>query len=580
MEMGWSKMSLPKLPLSEWIEYLVNFFMNTFEPLFNFLSEGIGNFVSFIVWLLTIIPAPIFILIIAGIAFIVNRFTFSLFTFFGLLLIYNLGYWEATMDTLALVLSSVLISLILGVPIGIWMSQNKRVQDIITPILDFMQTMPAFVYLIPAVLFFGIGVVPGIISSVIFAMPPTIRLTNLGIRQVPAELIEAADAYGSTRKQKLFKVQLPLAKRTIMAGINQSIMLSLSMVVIASLVGAPGLGEFVYRAVTQIKVGVGFEAGLSMVILAIILDRLSQNFGQKKGTNKAILFIFPIIFILIVGFAMFGDEKSNTEEDSTTVGQQVNYKIIGIEPGAGIMEATLKALEEYDNLTNWKLQDSSSTAMATELKKAYEKEEPIIITGWTPHWKFAKFDLKYLDDPKGVYGEAENIHTLVRQGLKEEKPDAYTILERFYWTPEDMADVMVDIQEGKDPNEAAEAWIEANREKVAQWTEGTEQVVDEEISLTYVAWDSEIASTHVVGKVLESIGYNVRLIQLDAGPMFAAVAKGDADGMVAAWLPGTHAPFMDEYGDRVENLGSNLEGAKIGLVVPYYMDIDSIEDLE
>jgi glycine betaine/proline transport system permease protein len=186
-------------------------------------------------------------------------------------------------DTLALVLTSVFISIIIGIPIGIWMSQSNRVQGVLTPILDFMQTMPAFVYLIPSILFFGIGLVPGIISSVIFAMPPTIRLTNLGIRQVPKDLIEAANAFGSTSQQKLFKVQLPLATSTIFAGINQSIMLSLSMVVIASLVGAPGLGSDVYRAVTQIKVGVGFEAGLSIVILAIILDRISQNIKIKKN---------------------------------------------------------------------------------------------------------------------------------------------------------------------------------------------------------------------------------------------------------------------------------------------------------
>lgn len=275
-------MNLPKLPLADWIENLVDFILDIFEPLFDFLSDGIDGFVELIVWLLTIIPAPIFILIIAGIAWWLSKWSFSLFTLLGLFLIYNLGYWEATMDTLALVLTSVILSIIVGVPIGIWMSQSNKVQNVMTPILDFMQTMPAFVYLIPAVLFFGIGVVPGIISSVIFAMPPTIRLTNLGIRQVPQELIEASDAFGSTRKQKLFKVQLPLSKPSIMAGINQSIMLSLSMVVTASLVGAPGLGEHVYRAVTQIKVGIGFEAGLSMVILAIILDRLSQNIGRKK----------------------------------------------------------------------------------------------------------------------------------------------------------------------------------------------------------------------------------------------------------------------------------------------------------
>ena len=158
------------------------------------------------------------------------------------------------------------------------MSQSDRLRNVLTPILDFMQTMPAFVYLIPSILFFGIGMVPGVIASVIFAMPPTIRLTNLGIRQVPEDLIEASDAFGATTSQKLLKVQLPIATPTIMAGVNQSIMLALSMVVIASLVGAPGLG-----ADSQIRVGVGFEAGLAIVILAIILDRISQNIGKSKN---------------------------------------------------------------------------------------------------------------------------------------------------------------------------------------------------------------------------------------------------------------------------------------------------------
>lgn len=186
------------------------------------------------------------------------------------------------LDTLALVLTSVIISVVVGIPIGIWASQKDTVRKVVTPILDFMQTMPAFVYLLPAIFFFNIGVVPGVVASVIFAMPPTIRLTILGIKQVPEDIIEATESFGSTTSQKLLKVQLPLATPTIMAGINQSIMLALSMVVIASMVGAPGLGEQVYRAVTQLKTGVGVEAGLAIVIVAIVLDRITQNVGKKN----------------------------------------------------------------------------------------------------------------------------------------------------------------------------------------------------------------------------------------------------------------------------------------------------------
>lgn len=291
------------------------------------------------------------------------------------------------------------------------------------------------------------------------------------------------------------------------------------------------------------------------------------------------------LFILVIGFvlAACGSNEAGTDkgnDEGASVGKEVKYKIVGIEPGAGIMQATEKALKEYDNLADWKLVESSSTAMAAELQKAYDKKEPIIVTGWSPHWKFAKFDLKYLDDPKGIYGEAESIETLVRKGLKEDQPSAYTVLDQFSWEPSNMEEVMVEVHDGADPKEAAANWVEANKELVSEWTKGVEKVNGEKISLAYVAWDTEIASTNVVGKVLEDIGYQVDLIQLDAGPMFASVAEGDADAMVAAWLPLTHADYIDQYGDKLENLGPNLEGAKTGLVVPAYMDVDSIEDLK
>ncbi|WP_226659489.1 choline ABC transporter permease subunit [Pseudalkalibacillus hwajinpoensis] len=273
----------PKIPLADWVDSFVDMLTDNLEPVFDGITSGIDWFVEGIVSILAFPPALVLIAIFTILAWWSSRWPVAIFTLLGLLLIDNLGYWDPTIETLALVLTSVIISIILGVPLGIWASQSDRVRGIITPILDFMQTMPAFVYLIPAILFFGIGMVPGIIASVIFAMPPTIRLTNLGIRQVPEDLIEASNAFGSTTKQKLIKVQLPLATPTIMAGINQSIMLSLSMVVIASLVGAPGLGADVYRAVTQIKVGIGFEAGLAIVILAIMLDRISQNIGKTKN---------------------------------------------------------------------------------------------------------------------------------------------------------------------------------------------------------------------------------------------------------------------------------------------------------
>jgi glycine betaine/proline transport system permease protein len=273
---------LPKLPLDVWVNNFVDFLTDNFDVFFDKVSEQLEDMIGWIVDILSIGPPILLIVLFAILAWWAAKWPVALFTFLGLFLINNLGYWPETIQTLALILSAVSLSILIGIPFGIWMSQSDTVQRILTPILDFMQTMPAFVYLIPAVTFFGLGMVPGVIATVIFSMPPTIRLTNLGIRQVAEDLIEAANAFGSTTRQRLVKVQFPLAIPTVMAGINQSIMLSLSMVVIASLVGAPGLGAIVFRAVTQIKIGLGFESGLALVIIAIMLDRISQNIGSSR----------------------------------------------------------------------------------------------------------------------------------------------------------------------------------------------------------------------------------------------------------------------------------------------------------
>lgn len=273
----------PKLPLGETVVSFVDFLKENLSGLFKIITNSIEFLTKGFIQLMELPPPLIMIIIIGLLAWWIAGWKMGIFTLIGLGLINNLEYWPETIETLSLVLISVIIAMIIGVPVGIWMSQNRTVQSVITPILDFMQTMPAFVYLIPSVVFFGIGMTPGIIATIIFAMPPTVRLTNLGIRQVDAELIEASNAFGSTVGQRLGKIQLPLAMPQIMAGVNQTIMLSLSMVVIASLVGAPGLGEDVYRAVTQVKIGMGFEAGISLVILAMILDRVTQGASSKQS---------------------------------------------------------------------------------------------------------------------------------------------------------------------------------------------------------------------------------------------------------------------------------------------------------
>lgn len=281
--------------------------------------------------------------------------------------------------------------------------------------------------------------------------------------------------------------------------------------------------------------------------------------------------------LLALSLAACGDDG---KEESGSVGDQVNHKITGIDPGAGIMEAAERAIEDYD-LEEWTLTSGSDAAMAASLKKAYDKEEAIIVTGWTPHWKFAEYDLKYLDDPEGSFGGEEQINTIGRLGLKDDLPEAYEILSNFNWDEADMAEIMVAIQDGEQEEVAAQNWIDDNAEKVASWVEGIDKVDGDKIKLAYVAWDSEIASHNVMKLVLEDMGFNVTLTQVEAGPMWTAVADGSADATLAAWLPITHETYAEKYEGDFDVLGVSMEGVKIGLVVPEYMkDVNSIEDLK
>ncbi|MFW6348218.1 MAG: ABC transporter permease [Cyclonatronaceae bacterium] len=264
---------------------------SVFEAAINWLTANLSGFfdgIRIIVAgtvdgfeaVLQFMPSWLTTLILAGIALYVAGRGVAIFAIAGFFLIDAMGLWMETMNTLALIFTSVFIALLIGLPIGVWASKNEGAERYVRPTLDFMQTMPAFVYLIPAVLFFQLGKVPGAVATLIFAMPPAVRFTNLGIRQVPAEIKEAATAFGSTPRQLLFKVELPVALPTIMGGINQTIMLALSMVVIASLIGAGGLGDPVLRGITQLRIGLGFEGGIAIVILAMYLDRVTQALGD------------------------------------------------------------------------------------------------------------------------------------------------------------------------------------------------------------------------------------------------------------------------------------------------------------
>ncbi|MBN1166280.1 MAG: proline/glycine betaine ABC transporter permease [Methanospirillaceae archaeon] len=293
-----SSSPLPRIPLGEWVEELVDWVSDNLGWLLDAITAIIATLMDILQGFLESIPPPVFICFICVIAFILRfrnpdnqttlhrRITSSLdlplLCLAGLLLIWDLDLWSQSMETLALVIVSTIVALLIGIPLGIFSAHNDRFNQISRVLLDFMQTMPSFVYLIPAVIFFGLGNVPGVIATVIFAMPPAIRLTNLGIRQIPVELREVCEAFGATKTQKLIKVELPVALPTIMAGINQCIMLALSMTVIASMIGAGGLGYQVLYGIQRVDIGAGFEAGLAIVIIAIILDRLSQNLLPER----------------------------------------------------------------------------------------------------------------------------------------------------------------------------------------------------------------------------------------------------------------------------------------------------------
>ena len=561
------------LPIEEIVDKGIDWITDNLAGLFRFVQVTGDSVMDFVSDTLTFIPPLLLLIIISLLAYVISnkKKNFAFLTALGLLFIYNQGLWEGMINTFTLVLVSSFMSIILGIPLGIWMAKSDRARSIINPILDFMQTMPAFVYLIPAVAFFGIGMVPGVFASVIFALPPTVRFTNLGIREIPEELIEAAESFGSTERQRLFKVELPLAKNTILAGVNQTIMLALSMVVTASMIGAPGLGNGVLSALQHAEIGAGFVSGLALVILAIIIDRFTQFMNQPKRDNTKksnfAKFLAPVLLIsfFVTGITQaFLQTQTATKEEitlayvewdsevaSTNVlaevlkaeGYEVNLvpldnavawkavaagnadasvsawlptthqaqyeqyvsqiedlganlvgtslgfavpsymnissideltsqaeqTIIGIEPGAGIMSSAETALTSYTNLNSWTLTSSSTGAMVTSLEQALKNEEDIVVTAWMPHWMFAKYDLVLLEDPQGIFGNSEEIHTIVRKGLKEDQADAYSIIDNFYWEPEDMQSVMLAIAEGQTPSQAAKNWIELNPDKVEKW---------------------------------------------------------------------------------------------------------------
>ncbi|MFE6840642.1 ABC transporter permease/substrate binding protein [Streptomyces sp. NPDC057705] len=587
---------MPRLHLGAWVDSGVDFLQSHLSWLFDAISALVTGLYDGIDAVLSA-PAP---LLFAGIlavgAWWLRGLLAGLLAFAGLALIDSVGLWSDAMSTLSLVLVATLVTLVFAIPLGIRASRSDRVSALLRPVLDFMQTMPAMVYLIPGIIFFGVGVVPGIIATIIFSLPPGVRMTELGIRQVDAELVEAAEAFGTTPRDTLVRVQLPLALPTIMAGINQVIMLGLSMVVIAGMVGGGGLGGAVYRAIGNVDIGLGFEAGISIVILAMYLDRMTGALGRQvsplgrralakaraaatgaarvwnhrpqpahalggavvlalvagglstfggstagdgpagaanvgKGRTVSVGYIpwdegiastflwkellerrgfkvdarqleagalytglaggqldFQTDSWLPVTHAQYWEKYGNKLEDlgswygptslelsvpsymkdvrslADLKGKSGQFKgrIIGIEPSAGAMSILKdKVLKEYGLEGEYQVVDGSTPGMLAELKRAYEKKEPVAVVLWSPHWAYSTYELTKLEDPKGAWGKGDGIHTLARKGFTADEPEVARWLSSFKLTEEQLTSLEAKIQDtgkGKE-QEAVRAWL-------------------------------------------------------------------------------------------------------------------------
>lgn len=277
-----------RIPVGEWSEAAVDWMRDNLSWLLSAISTALSWVVESLVDVLLGGPIVVVIIVAALLGWLVRSWQFALGTVASFAFVFAMGQWVPAMQTLALVLVATLIAVVIAVPVGIWAARNDRVSAAVKPVLDLMQTMPGLVYLIPAIVFFSIGVVPGLVATVIFALPPGVRLTELGIRGVDAETVEAGHAFGATPGQILRGVQLPLAMPTIMTGVNQVIMLALSMAVIAGMAGADGLGKEVVQAMSTVNIARGAEAGLSVVLVAVYLDRLTAALGDLRGQTSSL----------------------------------------------------------------------------------------------------------------------------------------------------------------------------------------------------------------------------------------------------------------------------------------------------
>ncbi|MER5942524.1 ABC transporter permease/substrate binding protein [Streptomyces sp. NPDC001928] len=594
---------MPRLHLGDWVDSGVDWLVAHMGWLFDAIKAVVEGMYDGVNALLTA-PEPLLLAgIFAVLAWWLRGVVAGVLAFGGFALIDSLELWDRAMSTLALVLVATAIALVLSIPLGIWAARSKTVSATVRPVLDLLQTMPSMVLLIPAILFFGLGTAAGVIATLIFALAPGVRMTELGIRQVDAELVEAAEAFGTSPRDTLLRVQLPLALPTIMAGINQVIMLSLSMVVIAGMVGTGGLGGAVNEAIGQLDIGFGFEAGVGIVVLAIYLDRITGALGEQisplgrraaakvraagrvKVWNhrpRPVVAVAGVAALALVagGMGVFGPTSADTEASATNVGKgkevkigyipwdegiastylwqelleqrgfkvtttqytagplytglatgqvdfetdswlptthaeywkkygkqlddlgswygptslelsvpsyvkgvnsledlknnasKFNGRIIGIEPSAGMMGMLKdKVLGEYGLEGSYEVVDGSTPAMLAELKRAYAKKEPVVVTLWSPHWAYSDYDLTKLKDPKGAWGKGDGVHTLSRKGFADDNPEVGEWLKNFSMTEKQLTGLESQITKagkGKE-QDAVRSWLKRNPGLLDKW---------------------------------------------------------------------------------------------------------------
>ncbi|MES4890749.1 ABC transporter permease/substrate binding protein [Streptomyces sp. NPDC096012] len=590
---------MPRLPLGDWVDSGVNWLVDHLSWLFDAIKavmEGMYDGIDAVL----AAPQPLLMAgILAVVAWWLRGLLAGILAFAGFALVDSLELWDRAMSTLALVLVATVIALVISLPLGVWAARSKAVSAAVRPVLDLLQTMPSMVLLIPAMLFFGLGTAAGVVATLIFALAPGVRMTELGIRQVDAELVEAAEAFGTTPRDVLWRVQLPLALPTIMAGVNQVIMLGLSMVVIAGMVGTGGLGGAVNEAIGQLDIGYGFEAGVGIVVLAIYLDRVTGALGTQLSPlgrraaakaparawahrpRPAVAVVGVVVLALAAGgLGIFGSSGSSSEASGTNVGKgkevRIGYipwdegiastflwkelleergfkvttsqyaagplytglaagqldfetdswlptthaeywkkygkqlddlgswfgptslelsvpsyvkdvnsladlkdhasefggKIIGIEPSAGEMGLLKsKVLKAYGLQGDYDVVDGSTPAMLAELKRAYARKQPVVVTLWSPHWAYNDYKLKKLRDPEGAWGKGDGVHTLARKGFAADNPEVGRWLKDFSMTEKQLTGLEAEIQKagkGKE-QDAVRGWLRRNPGLVDKW---------------------------------------------------------------------------------------------------------------